>query len=165
MPGRWTQWLNGRMTLPTELRFGSVCKDPSECREEQMTRVALTRPAEPRRFSKKLCRGLHIAGQDVEQAALSRGLGRATLRRCYDALSQRRSPRRPGAEPTHKAIHRRRAEPRSLETLGGVAPPELLRGKCRTVEKAASRVRLPDNLCSLFVGTERVGPLSAVGKR
>ena len=75
--------------LVAELRFGSICKEPSECREEQRTRVVLTRPSESRRFSKKLCRGLHIAGQDAEQAALSRGLSRVTLGRCYDALSQR----------------------------------------------------------------------------
>ena len=56
------------------------------------------------------------------------------------------------------------AEPRGLETLGGVAPPELLRSKRRTVEKATSRVRLPNNLYSLFVSTERVGPL-ALGER
>ncbi len=56
-------------------------------------------------------------------------------------------------------------EPRGLETLGGAAPPELLRSKRRTVETATSRVRLPNNLYSLFVNTERVGPLSAVGKR
>ena len=77
--------------LVAELRFGSICEDSGECREEQMTRVVLARPSESRRFRKKLCRGLHIAGQDVEQAALSRGLSGATLGRCYDALSQRRA--------------------------------------------------------------------------
>jgi hypothetical protein len=127
--------------------------------------MIVTGPAEPPGTLERFCRSGDIADQQVKEREEATRFGRARFERCAGPLADRRCAGIVGDEPALQPRKRRRTEPRRLELLRRVLPPELRRREGRTVEELPAPEIRRDERDGLLVRGERRLPVAVVPDR